>query len=154
VSSEDRQDLLGHKSDRITTHYSAPEIARLVEAANRVCEQLRVDGRQSRFSGAARTVPATREWAERRRCRMSATIGPFPARPRFRITEHRTITDGKFDAPTYRVERVARVRHPPDELRLRNPTGSYQSFPRRPFLHQTLQGTTRWVVDVEGQVPL
>ena len=34
-----RQDLLGHKSDRITTHYSAPDIARLVEAANKVCEQ-------------------------------------------------------------------------------------------------------------------
>ncbi|MGB5630547.1 MAG: site-specific integrase, partial [Woeseiaceae bacterium] len=29
VSYEDRQDLLGHKSDRITTHYSAPDIARL-----------------------------------------------------------------------------------------------------------------------------
>jgi hypothetical protein len=39
VSLEDRQDLLGHKSDRITTHYSAPDIARLVEAANKVCEQ-------------------------------------------------------------------------------------------------------------------
>lgn len=31
VSYEDRQDLLGHKSGRITTHYSAPDIARLVE---------------------------------------------------------------------------------------------------------------------------
>jgi hypothetical protein len=39
VSLEDRQDLLGHKSDRIMTHYSAPDIARLVEAANKVCEQ-------------------------------------------------------------------------------------------------------------------
>lgn len=38
VTLEDRQDLLGHKSDRIT-HYSAPDIARLVEAANKVCEQ-------------------------------------------------------------------------------------------------------------------
>jgi len=37
VSYEDRQDLLGHKSDRITTHYSAPDIARLVEAAESVC---------------------------------------------------------------------------------------------------------------------
>ncbi len=27
------------RSDRITTHYSAPYIARLVEAANKVCEQ-------------------------------------------------------------------------------------------------------------------
>lgn len=37
VSYEDRQDLLGHKSDRITTHYSAPGIARLFEAAESVC---------------------------------------------------------------------------------------------------------------------
>ena len=37
VSYEDRQDLLGHKSDRITTHYSAPDIARLIEAAELVC---------------------------------------------------------------------------------------------------------------------
>ena len=38
VSLEDRQDLLGHKSERITTHYSAPDIARLIDAANKVCE--------------------------------------------------------------------------------------------------------------------
>ncbi|MFO1362854.1 MAG: tyrosine-type recombinase/integrase [Burkholderiales bacterium] len=38
VSFEDRQDLLGHRSGRITTHYSAPELAKLIEAADRVCE--------------------------------------------------------------------------------------------------------------------
>jgi len=37
VGYEDRQDLLGHKSDRMTTHYSAPDIARLIEAAEKVC---------------------------------------------------------------------------------------------------------------------
>ncbi|MEW6347680.1 MAG: site-specific integrase [Thermodesulfobacteriota bacterium] len=37
VSFEDRQDLLGHKSGRITTHYSAPELINLVQAAERVC---------------------------------------------------------------------------------------------------------------------
>jgi integrase len=37
VSFEDRQDLLGHRSGRITTHYSAVELSRLIEAANRVC---------------------------------------------------------------------------------------------------------------------
>jgi hypothetical protein len=37
VSYEDRQDLLGHKSDRITTHYSAPDISRLIEATESVC---------------------------------------------------------------------------------------------------------------------
>lgn len=49
VSFEDRQDLLGHRSDRITTHYSAPDIARLLEAAESVCERrpatvLRISG--------------------------------------------------------------------------------------------------------------
>jgi hypothetical protein len=38
VSFEDRQDLLGHRSERITTHYSAAEIGNLVNAANKVCE--------------------------------------------------------------------------------------------------------------------
>ncbi len=37
VPFEDRQDLLGHKSGRITTHYSQAELANLIEAANRVC---------------------------------------------------------------------------------------------------------------------
>ena len=39
VSYEDRQDLLGHKSGRITTHYSAPELQSLIAAANKVCAQ-------------------------------------------------------------------------------------------------------------------
>ncbi len=38
VSFEDRQDLLGHKAGRITTHYSAAEIGNLITAANKVCE--------------------------------------------------------------------------------------------------------------------
>lgn len=38
VSFEDRQDLLGHKSGRITTHYSAAELSTLIEAANRAVE--------------------------------------------------------------------------------------------------------------------
>lgn len=37
VSFEDRQDLLGHKSGRITTHYSAAELGNLIAAANAVC---------------------------------------------------------------------------------------------------------------------
>jgi integrase len=42
VSFEDRQDLLGHRSGRITTHYSAAELSSLIDAANRVCERGRV----------------------------------------------------------------------------------------------------------------
>ena len=37
VSFEDRQDLLGHRSARITTHYSAAELSNLIEAAESVC---------------------------------------------------------------------------------------------------------------------
>ena len=37
VSFEDRQDLLGHRSGRITTHYSSAELQNLYEAANKVC---------------------------------------------------------------------------------------------------------------------
>jgi integrase len=33
VSFEDRQDLLGHKGARITTHYSGPELSSLIAAA-------------------------------------------------------------------------------------------------------------------------
>ncbi len=38
VRFEDIQDLLGHKSGRITTHYSGPELSNLIEAANKICE--------------------------------------------------------------------------------------------------------------------
>jgi integrase len=37
VSFEDRQDLLGHRSGRITTHYSSAEVQNLYEAGNKVC---------------------------------------------------------------------------------------------------------------------
>ncbi len=39
VSFEDRQDLLGHRSGRITSHYSAAELTSLIEAANKVVGQ-------------------------------------------------------------------------------------------------------------------
>ena len=37
VSFEDRQDLLGHKSKKMTTHYSAAEVLNLLVASNKVC---------------------------------------------------------------------------------------------------------------------
>jgi integrase len=46
VSFEDRQDLLGHRSGRVTTHYSQAELENLIEASNKVC------GNQSRKSPA------------------------------------------------------------------------------------------------------
>lgn len=39
VSFEDRQDLLGHKNGRITTHYSAAELNNLILAANKTCKR-------------------------------------------------------------------------------------------------------------------
>ena len=38
VSFEDRQDLLGHKSNRITTHYSKAEIDNLLIAVEKLCD--------------------------------------------------------------------------------------------------------------------
>jgi integrase len=38
ISFEDRQDLLGHKSSRITTHYSTAELLNLWVASNKICE--------------------------------------------------------------------------------------------------------------------
>src|SRR5271157_379379 len=64
VSFEDRQDLLGHRSGKITTHYSAPELSRLIEAAEKVCDQ---DGRmpelvvlRGAFTTPSRKTPAKR----------------------------------------------------------------------------------------------
>ena len=39
VSFADCQDLLGHKSGRITDHYSAAELQNLIDAANKACDQ-------------------------------------------------------------------------------------------------------------------
>ena len=39
MSFEDRQDLLGHKSVRITTHHSAAELANLMAASEKALEE-------------------------------------------------------------------------------------------------------------------
>jgi integrase len=39
VGFEDRQDLLGHKSNRITTHYSVAELENLIAATNKACDR-------------------------------------------------------------------------------------------------------------------
>lgn len=41
VSFEDRQDLLGHSSKSVTTHYSAAELGALIDAVNRISEKSR-----------------------------------------------------------------------------------------------------------------
>jgi len=44
VSYEDREDLLGHKSRRMTTHYSSANLANLIAAAETVCD---IDSRKN-----------------------------------------------------------------------------------------------------------
>ena len=39
VAFEDRQDLLWHTSGRVTTHYSAPDIKRLIDAVGLICDR-------------------------------------------------------------------------------------------------------------------
>jgi integrase len=67
VSFEDRQDLLGHRSGRITTHYSAAELSRLVEAANSVCDrslsQPELLVMRGSLQGGSRKTPAKRTLA-------------------------------------------------------------------------------------------
>lgn len=41
VPFEDRQDLLGHRSGRVTTHYSAPELEKLYQAVNLIGDSRR-----------------------------------------------------------------------------------------------------------------
>lgn len=53
VGFEDRKVLLGHKSDHVTTHYSAPEISGLIAAAERVCE---LESRKSHAMALVRPV--------------------------------------------------------------------------------------------------
>jgi integrase len=58
VSFVDRQDLLAHKSGRITTHFSAAELQDLTEAANRVCVKKSRNGSPAQ-SLASSTATAT-----------------------------------------------------------------------------------------------
>ena len=62
VSFEDRQDLLGHQSGRITTHYSEAELANLIAAANKVC------GEKSRKSPALVLLKQKASAASATRC--------------------------------------------------------------------------------------
>ena len=63
VSFEDRQDLLGHRSGRITTHYSAAELSRLIAASSTVAD--RGDAKpelvvlKGALHGASRKTPAS-----------------------------------------------------------------------------------------------
>ncbi len=71
VSFEDRQDLLGHKSGRITTHYSAPDVARLLDAVNSICEQKRATVLRVVSGKCANIAPAI---APKEQCSTEASV--------------------------------------------------------------------------------
>lgn len=70
VCHEDRQDLLGHKSDRsMTTHYSTAELHNLIKAANKVCDRNRQGAaltllRINREERSALECPMNTKWTQ------------------------------------------------------------------------------------------
>lgn len=66
VSLEDRQDLLGHRSGRITTHYSSAELENLFRAANSVCEKQK--------SGVVLTLLHNPNFKSKRNAKQDATV--------------------------------------------------------------------------------
>jgi integrase len=56
VGFEDRKLLLGHKSNHVTTHYSAPELGALIEASDKVCD---LASRKSPAVAIVRTTPGS-----------------------------------------------------------------------------------------------
>ncbi|MBP9763992.1 MAG: tyrosine-type recombinase/integrase [Gammaproteobacteria bacterium] len=73
VSREDRQDLLGHKSRHITTHYSAAELHNLIGAANKACDRSR--------QGSAFTLLRTNEEVSCVNARKMPTAENFAKKP-------------------------------------------------------------------------
>jgi hypothetical protein len=62
VSFEDRQDLLGHRSGRVTTHCSQAELENLIRASNKVC------GNQSRTRCHHKELSPSWRWLTWRYC--------------------------------------------------------------------------------------
>ena len=67
VKFEDRLDLLGHRSERMTTHYSAAELSQLLAAANSIADR---DGAKPELvvlrgtlKGTSRKTPASAHFA-------------------------------------------------------------------------------------------
>lgn len=97
VGFEDRQDLLGHRSGRITTHYSAAELERLLEAAEKVCSGGASDvqmGVQPDFHG-IREKPSTYSIGNNTRASSKSLVTITRFRARFKSAElflpHQTV---------------------------------------------------------------
>ncbi len=75
VKFEDRQDLLGHRSTRMTTHYSAAEVLNLIEMAELVAEQ---PDRESQpllvINRRRRTIPAKSPQSDEREDRVTTQV--------------------------------------------------------------------------------
>jgi integrase len=80
VGFEDRQDLLGHKSSRITTHYSAAEIKNLIDAANKACMRSVnhpiVLKKGTAIGGVRPEAPNDQKWIEAGMCISESQIRP------------------------------------------------------------------------------
>ena len=89
MSFEDRQDLLGHRSGRITTHYSAAELSRLLEAADRVCDNNQGQPELLLMRGSLQESPAKLPHRPSRSCGQSERVVPRagiePATLRFSV---------------------------------------------------------------------
>ena len=105
VSFEDRQDLLGHRSGKITTHYSAAELANLIEAANQVCDRDRLQPElvvlRAAVQGKSRKTPA-RENAKNAPIQLShwkSLVGGLGFEPRLTESELFGVASGMLINP-------------------------------------------------------
>ena len=67
VSFEDRQDLLGHKSKRITTHYSEVEIGNLLIEVNKICVERKTNPIFAALRKAKQSVARSRKSPARKK---------------------------------------------------------------------------------------
>jgi len=99
VGLEDRQDLLGHKRQEITTHYSAAEVGYLIQAANRILSPSRASS--TTLLRVAASLPArprrSRVGARgpAQRARVLGCLGTTPAKlPRELQVHSRKVVEG------------------------------------------------------------
>ena len=85
VSEENRRDLLGHKSHRITTHYSAAEIRNLIDAANKVCVRQTSTPTLGRMKAEAASLTIAERMQARKRAELERNWKHIPAKFRHGI---------------------------------------------------------------------
>jgi len=68
VPLEDRKVLLGQSVDNVTTHYSAPDLRRLLDYANRICDQTHATVLCVVAKSEAKVRQKRAAWVKRRKC--------------------------------------------------------------------------------------